>query len=71
MYYDKFDICAAHYWFAAGYHTGKSSKLYQKLGQLILMGFRISPLSNSINDESDNAQTIYNNLVKQVRKQHE
>jgi len=62
-YFDRFDICAAWYWFAYDYHSGQFSKLYKVLGRLINMGFKISPLHNSIQDENFNAKNIYEALV--------
>jgi hypothetical protein len=61
-YFDRFDICEAHYLYASHYHTGQFSPIYAKLGQLDRLGFRPG-LMLSVHNLSDNALTIYANLI--------
>lgn len=67
-YFDRIDICEAHYLFASRYHSGRWSRLYLKLGQLSNMGFRPSPLLGKKKHLSENGQEIYRCLVKRYRK---
>ncbi len=62
MYWDRFDIVAAHYFFCSDFHSGQWSEKYEKLCR-ITKYFRPSPLWKSIYDVSDNAVEIYNNLI--------
>lgn len=58
MYFDRFDIVEAHYWFAVHYHGGQWSDLYAKQ-------CRISRYFNpggSSGPTSENACIIYNQL---------
>lgn len=63
MYFDRFDICSAHWMFAYLFHEGMGSNIYAKLGQLDRMGFRPSPLWRSPRDLPENAREIYKQLV--------
>jgi len=62
-YFDKFDICEAHYVFAMLHHRGQWSPEYAKLGQLHNMGFRPSPLLAGPDDLTENGREIYDELV--------
>ena len=61
MYFDRWDIVEAHYWFAVHYHGGQFSDLYAKLCR-ISRYFKPSILSNG--PSSENACEIYNNLER-------
>ena len=64
MYFDKFDICEAHYIFAVLYHGGQSCPIYAKFAQLDRIGFRPSPLLSDENDLNENARSIFEDLVE-------
>ena len=59
MYFDRWDIVEAHYWFAVHYHCGQFSELYAKLCR-ISRYFKPSILADG--PSSENACVIYNNL---------
>jgi hypothetical protein len=59
MYFDRWDIVEAHYWFAVHYHGGQFSELYAKQCR-ISRYFKPSILSDG--PSSENACVIYNNL---------
>ncbi len=64
MYWDRFDICLAHWAFASAFHGGQGSHLYSKLGQLERMRFRPGACqSGQPKDLGDNAREIYRQLV--------
>lgn len=69
MYFDRFDICEAHYMFAMLWHDGvffnsnKWRKLYFKLGQLERIKFKPSPCLSNPKDLDKNAREIYRQLV--------
>lgn len=65
MYFDRWDIVEAHYWFATHYHDGQFSDLYAKQCR-ISRYFRPSILSNG--PSTENACEIYNNL--EIRAGH-
>ena len=67
MFFDRFDICAAHWMFAMLWHSGQSSDTYRKLGQLENMGFRPSPLWSEPSDLNENAREIYEQLVADLK----
>lgn len=62
-WWDRFDICSAYFWYAVDYHGGQNSETYKIFGRLERMKFKVSPLHGSIEDESENAQAIYENLL--------
>ena len=62
MYFDRFDICNAHFVYAMLWHEGQFSKTYEKFAQLERIGFRPSPLLSGPEDLNDNAREIYENL---------
>jgi len=59
MYFDRWDIVEAHYWFAVHYHGGQFSDLYAKQCR-ISSYFR--PSVSSDGPSSENACRIYNAL---------
>ena len=62
MYWDRFDICEAYYWYAVTHHTGQNSPEYAIRGRLAALNF--SPgLSTQHGKLSENAQAIYERLV--------
>lgn len=63
MYFDRFDICAAHWMFAMLWHDGQGSRTYGKFAQLERLQFRPSPLWSIPADLEPNAREIYKNLV--------
>ena len=63
MYFDRFDICEAHWMFATLYHSGQGSRLYQKLCQLERMRFTPSPGLHGPEDLEENGREIYEALV--------
>lgn len=64
MYFDRFDIVTAYYFFCMEYHEGQFSEKYSRMCT-ILQYFKPSPLWSCIEDTgNDNAMEIYYNLVK-------
>ena len=64
MYWDRFDICLAHWAFAVSWHGGQGSATYAKLGQLAEMGFKPGlGQSEEPRELGDNAREIYRQLV--------
>ena len=63
MYFDRFDICAAHWLFSTLYHGGQGCPIYRKLGQLENLRFRPSPLWSEPRDLEENAREIFRQLV--------
>lgn len=62
MRYDRFDICAAYYWYATQYHEGQGSETYKIFGRLAALDY--SPeLSVQRGELSENAQEIFERLV--------
>ena len=59
MYFDRWDIVEAHYWFAVHYHSGQFSELYSKLCRVSRY---FSPGIASNGPSSENACVIYNDL---------
>jgi hypothetical protein len=63
MYYDRFDICAAHWMFAMLWHGGQGADIYSKFSQLERLRFRPAPGWYQPSDLEPNAREIYRNLV--------
>ena len=63
MYFDRFDICSAHYLFACLWHSGQGSEIYAKFAQLERIGFRPSPSLATPADLDSNAKEIFRQLV--------
>ena len=64
MYFDRFDICLAHWAFAASWHDGMGSATYAKFAQLDRL--RFSPgmwQTGQPRDLTPNAKEIYKQLV--------
>lgn len=59
MYFDRWNIVEAHYWFASDYHGGQFSELYSRLCR-VSRYFRPSILS--CGPSSEDACRIYNAL---------
>jgi hypothetical protein len=64
MYFDRLDICTAHYLFAMLFHQGQFSEIYAKFGQLEKVRFKPSPLLSNPKQLNENAKEIYMNLVR-------
>lgn len=63
MYFDRFDICEAHFMFAMLWHDGQWGEIYAKFGQLERLRFQPSPLLSEPRDLNENAREIYRQLV--------
>lgn len=63
MYFDRFDICEAHYTFAALFHGGQWCPIYAKFAQLEGMQFRPGLSCGDPAKLGDNAKEIYRQLV--------
>ena len=68
MYYDKFDIVDAHYWWNIDHHEGQWSKGYERLSRLSAI-FEPSCLAHG--PGSENATEIYTNLCSQEGCSHD
>ena len=64
MYFDRFDIVEAHYWFCADYHEGQWSDKYARLCR-IGDYYTPGPLHKGYGSLSENAREIYDNLTEQ------
>ena len=62
MYFDRFDIAEAHYWYCVHFHSGMGSPEYRRLCRIQRMGFRPGMMANG--PGSENAQAIYDQLVE-------
>ena len=63
MYFDRFDILAAHYQFWCDHHGGQWSDGYARIGRILNMGFRPGPCF-SWDSLGDNGQEIYRQLCE-------
>ena len=63
MYFDRFDICQAHFVFAMLWHDGMCGKIYGKFGQLERIKFRPNPYLSEPKDLNLNSREIYRQLV--------
>ena len=61
MYFDRFDIVEAHYWFCTDYHEGQSSEKYERLCRISQY---FTPGACSNGPSTENAQEIYNELAE-------
>ena len=68
MYYDRFDIVDAHYWWNVHHHTGQWSSEYERQCR-ISRYFTPSPLATG--PSSENAQEIYNSLCDKANCDHD
>lgn len=62
MFFDRFDICEAHYLYYLEWHAGQASREYEKLSRMHRY-FRPSPLL-SYDNLTENSKEIYDNLVR-------
>jgi len=62
MYFDRFDIVEAYYWYCVDYHNGQWSPLYERLCKI---GKYYNPgiAHKGYASLSENAQQIYQNLA--------
>ena len=63
MYFNRLDICEAHFMFAMLWHGGQGCPIYWKFAQLERLGHRPSPLLSDPRDLPENAREIYRQLV--------
>jgi len=63
MYFDRFDICEAHYLFAMLWHDGQSGQIYRKFAQLERIEFRPSPCLSDPKHLTENGREIFRQLV--------
>lgn len=64
MWFDRFDICLAHWAFAVNFHEGQGSATYAKFAQLDRIRFRPGICQSAQpKDLEQNAKEIYKNLV--------
>ena len=63
-YFDRFDICAAHYLLAMLWHGGMGSDLYAKFAQLERIKYRPSPMLSGPEDLTENGREIYEQLLE-------
>ena len=63
MYFDRFDICEAHFLFCYLFHEGQGSATYAKFAQLERLGFRCAPSIRDPKDLNENAREIFRQLV--------
>jgi len=61
MYFNRWDIVEAHYWFAVHYHGGQASELYARQCRISRY---FKPGMSSNGPSSENACEIYNNLER-------
>jgi hypothetical protein len=64
MYFDRFDILQAHYWFCSDWYDGQRDPLYARLCRILK---HFTPGCLSRGPDSENAQAIYDNLVEKFR----
>jgi hypothetical protein len=67
MYYCRWDIVEAHYWWCADHHGGQWSDGYAKLCRI---GRYFNPGAMSCEPETDNARAIYNALCLKEGCEH-
>jgi hypothetical protein len=64
MYFDRFDICLAHWAYAITWHDGMGSATYAKFAQLQRLRFRPGACqSEDPRHLGENAREIYRQLV--------
>lgn len=66
-YFDRFDICAAFWHFAAEYHGGQWSAEYAVFGRLHRMRYRMGAGEGDKRNLSENARNILAGMVRQWR----
>ena len=60
MYYDRFDIVQAYYFYFRDYHAGQTSKDFERLCKIKTYW---KPNRHDLEHLSDNARLIYNQLI--------
>ena len=65
-YFDRFDICKAHFMFAMHWHGVMNCSIYAKFAQLERLRFRPSPALADPKDLGENAREIYKQLVTEL-----
>ncbi len=68
MYWDRFDIVEAHYWWCADHHEGQWSATYARLCRI---GRYFTPGALSSGPTTENSEVIYNNLCQYDGCDHE
>ena len=68
MYYNRFDIVEAHYWWNADHHEGQGSESYARLCRL---GEYFAPGIMANRPAEANAMEIYENLCGKEGCQHD
>ena len=63
MFFDRFDICEAHYVFAMLWHDGMWGKVYTKFAQFERIRFRPKPSLCGPEDLTENGRGIYEQLL--------
>lgn len=61
MYWDRFDIADAHYWYCVHHHGGQSCPLYARLCRISRY---FTPALRATGPESENAREIYCALIR-------
>lgn len=62
MFFDRFDIMAAYYYYLSQYHEGQWSESYKRLYKIMKV-FKPSPFGK-LETETENCKNIYNQLVE-------
>ncbi len=60
MYYDRFDIVQAYYFYFRDYHSGVGSSEYERMCKIRTYWF---PNRNDLETLTENAQFIYDKLI--------
>ena len=63
-HFDRFDVCAAYYCYAAEWHSGQWSKEYLLLGVLDRLRYRPGLSDQQSRTLNENARSIYDHLVR-------
>tara|TARA_R110002020_G_scaffold243716_1_gene457241 strand:- start:457 stop:657 length:201 start_codon:yes stop_codon:yes gene_type:complete len=66
MWFDRFDIVEAHYWFYAENHSGQSCFMHERLCR-ISEYYRPSPMHVGFDSLNENSQEIYKSLEEKHR----
>ena len=68
MYWDRFDICAAYWWYACEFHGGKRSAEYAIFGRLARVHYKMGVgESSSKRNLTENSRAILAQLVRRFR----
>lgn len=63
-YFDRFDICAAYWTYAAEWHGGQGSKEYALFSVFSRLRYRNPPDLHKRYPENENARTILAGLIR-------